>query len=146
MPAPADVQTSNGGGLQGQIKKGDAISFMFASVPDPSLILSGWNGSGATVTLRIVGNGKNDVLVVLNGSTGAQLMSLGSVQLGGNYTQGVGIGVTVPGSTMTLSGTVVTIVLGTPSGKVHDEKKAGTMVWTTPSGAATESGSADTEF
>jgi hypothetical protein len=146
MPAPADIQTSNGGGPQGRIKRGDTISFTFAAVPNPSLILSGWNGLGTKVTVRVANNGTNDVLTVLDGTTGAQLLALGSVQLGGNYTQGMGVGVTVPGSTMTLSGTVVTIVLGTPSGKVHDEKKPGTMVWTAPSGTASESGPADSEF
>jgi hypothetical protein len=52
----------------------------------------------------------------------------------------------VAGSTMTLSGTVVTVVLGTPTGKCLHQKEAGTMVWTAPSGTATESGPDDYEF
>jgi hypothetical protein len=47
---------------------------------------------------------------------------------------------------MTLSGNVVTVVLGTPTGKWFEQKKAGTMVWTAPSGTATESGAPDNEF
>jgi len=47
---------------------------------------------------------------------------------------------------MTLSGNVVRVILGTPSHQSFDQKKAGTMVWTTPSGTATESGAADNEF
>jgi hypothetical protein len=54
--------------------------------------------------------------------------------------------VTATGSTMTLSGNVVRIVLGTPTGKPINQKKSGTMVWTAPSGTATESGAADNEF
>jgi hypothetical protein len=142
MPAPADIQTTNSGGPHGRVAKGDAVVFTFASPPDPSLILAGWNGSATTVTVRISGNGKNDVLTVLNATTGAQL-ALGSVQLGGNYADKT---LTMAGSTMTLSGRIVTVVLGTPSGKTHDEKKPGTMVWTAPSGTATESGPADNEF
>jgi hypothetical protein len=96
------------------------------------------------VTLRITENGKNDIVTILNATTGAQLAALGSVQLGGDYVDKQNVN--VPGSTMTLSGNVVRVVLGTPSRQSFDQKKTGTMVWTTPSGAATESGAADNEF
>jgi hypothetical protein len=96
------------------------------------------------VTLRITENGKNDLVTILNATTGAQLAALGSVQLGGDYVDKQNVN--VPGSTMTLSGNVVRVILGTPSHQSFDQKKAGTMVWTTPSGTATESGAADTEF
>ena len=52
----------------------------------------------------------------------------------------------VPGSTMTLTGNVMRVVLGTPSVKSFDQQKTGTMIWSTPSGTATESGPADNEF
>jgi hypothetical protein len=108
------------------------------------LILAGWNGSPTTVTMRITDNAKNDIVTILNATTGGQLAALGSVQLAGDYADKQDI--TVTGSTMTLSGSVVTVVLGTPAGKGPDQKKAGTMVWTVPSGSATESGPADSEF
>jgi hypothetical protein len=47
---------------------------------------------------------------------------------------------------MTLTGNVLRVVLGTPSVKSFDQQKTGTMIWTTPSGTATESGPADNEF
>jgi hypothetical protein len=118
--------------------------FTFASAPDPSLILPGWNGTATTVTVRITDNGTNDLLTILNATTGAQLAALGSVQLGGDYADKQNVN--VPGSTMTLSGNVVRVTFGAPSRQSPDQKKAGTMVWTTPSGTATESGPADTEF
>ena len=144
LPAPADIQTTSGGGPHGTPAAGDAIVYTFASAPDPSLILAGWNGSPTTVTLRISNYAKNDFVTVLNGTTGAPLWALGLVQLGNNYTNTQTV--TAAGSTMTLSGNVVTVVLGTPTGKSFDQKKAGTMVWTAPSGTATESGAADNEF
>ncbi|OLB25467.1 MAG: hypothetical protein AUH17_01495 [Actinobacteria bacterium 13_2_20CM_68_14] len=96
------------------------------------------------MTLRISNYAKNDFVTILNGTTGAPLWALGLVQLGNNYTNTQTV--TAAGSTMTLSGNVVTVVLGTPTGKSFDQKKAGTMVWTAPSGTATESGAADNEF
>jgi hypothetical protein len=118
--------------------------YTFASAPDPSLILTGWNGSATTVTLRISNNAKNDFVTILEGTTGTPLWALGLVQLGNNYTNPQTV--TTAGSTMTLSGNVVTVVLGTPTGKSFDQKKPGTMVWTAPSGTATESGAPDNEF
>jgi len=144
LPAPADIQTTSGGGSHGTPAAGDAIVYTFASAPDPSLILTGWNGSATTVTLRISNNAKNDSVTILNGTTGAPLWALGLVQLGNNYTNPQSV--TTAGSTMTLSGNVVTVVLGTPTGKWFEQKKAGTMVWTEPSGTATESGAPDNEF
>ena len=144
MPMPADIQTTSGGGPRGKPWAGDAVVFTFASPPDPSVILAGWDGSATTVTLRITDNGKNDVLTILNATTGAQLDALGSVRLGGDYVDKQTVN--VPGSTMSLTGNVLRVVLGTPSVKSFAQQKAGTMIWTTPSGAATESGPADNEF
>jgi large repetitive protein len=144
LPAPADIQTTSGGGPHGKPAAGDAILYTFASAPNPSLILAGWSGSATTVTVRINENGTTDSVTILNATTGAQLAGLGSVQLGGDYADNQNV--TVAGSTMTLSGRVVRIVLGTPTGKCLHQKQAGTMVWTAPSGAASESGSADNEF
>jgi hypothetical protein len=144
LPAPADIQTTSGGGPHGKPAAGDAVVYTFASAPDPSLILPGWNGTATTVTLQITESATNDVVTVLDAAGGTQLAALGSIQLNGDYANKQNVIVT--GSTMTLSGSVVTVVLGTPTGRSHEQRKAGTMVWTTSSGTATESGSADNEF
>ena len=106
--------------------------------------LAGWSGSATAVTVRINENGTNDFLTVLDATTGAQLAALGSVQLGGDYADNENV--SAAGSTMTLSGRILRIVLGQPTGKPVHQKQAGTMVWTAPSGTATESGPADNEF
>ena len=142
-PAPADVQTTNAGGPRGKPTQGDSIVFTFTSAPAPSLILGGWNGSARTVTVLITDRGRDDVLTVLDPTTDMPL-ALGSVQLAGDYADRQNV--TFAGSTMTLSGSVVTVVLGPPTGKVGNEQRSGTMIWTGPGGTATESGPADNEF
>jgi hypothetical protein len=117
--------------------------FTFAGAPDPTAILPGWNGSPTAVTLKINENGANDFVTILS-QAGAQLTALGSVSLGGDYADRQHV--TASGSTMTLSGNVVTVVLGPSTGKSFTQTKPGTMVWTTPTGTATESGPLDNEF
>jgi hypothetical protein len=96
------------------------------------------------VTLRIEGNGPNDVLTVLDPGTESALAGLGQVALNGNYANGTGLDFT--DSQMTLNGSTITVVLGTLSGIAHHHTTPTTMVWTTPDGAAAESGAADVEF
>jgi hypothetical protein len=107
------------------------------------LILGGWDGSATAVTVRIQGNGPNDVLTVLDAG-GSTLAELGEVDLDGNYANGTLLDFT--DSQMNLSGATVTIVLGTRSGTAHHHTTPTAMVWTTPEGTATESGPADVEF
>jgi hypothetical protein len=142
LPAPADIQTTSGGGPHGKPAAGDAIVYTFASAPNPALILAGWTGAATTVTVLINDTGANDLLTILT-SGGTQLTALGSVQLGCDYARHQNV--TATGSTMTLTGNVVRIVLGATTAS-FDQNKTGTMVWTAPSGSATESGAADNEF
>jgi hypothetical protein len=119
------------------------VIFSFASAPDPAAVLAGWDGSATTVTLRINDNGTNDFVTILSPG-GAQLSALGSVALGGDYADKQNV--TASGSTMFAWGNMIVVVLGTPTGKTIHQTKAGTMVWTAPTGSATESGPLDNEF
>jgi hypothetical protein len=143
LPAPADIQTTSGGSPHGKAKAGDAMVYTFASAPDPALILAGWNGSATTVTLRINDSANNDFVTILT-SSGTQIAALGSVQLNADYADRQTVN--AAGSTMTLTGNVLRVVLGTPTGRTVNQKKAVTMVWTAPSGTATESGPASVQF
>jgi hypothetical protein len=138
------VQAANGGSTIGLAETGDVVTFTYAGTVDPDLILSGWNGSAIGVTVRISGNGPNDVLQVHNDSDDSLLTGLGTVDLNGNHANGTSMDFT--GSQMTLSGAVVTIVLGTPVGNAHRDTTAKAMTWTTSQGAATESGPLDADF
>jgi hypothetical protein len=138
------VQANDGGGTVGLAETDDVVTFTYAGTVDPDLILSGWDGSATGVTVRIAGNGPNDVLTVHDPSDDSALTGLGLVDLNGNYANGTSMDFT--GCQMTLSGSVVTIVLGMPVGHAHLDTTAKAMTWTTAQGAATESGPLDADF
>jgi len=84
----------------------------------------------------------DDTLTVHNASDDSLLTELGSVQLNRDNTTSADF----TGSTMSLSGSTITIVLGTPSGTIQRDPSAKALVWTTPHGTATESGHPDSDF
>jgi hypothetical protein len=108
-----------------------------------------------TVTVRLLQNGTGDKLQVWDATNMARL-ALGTIQLAN--TGYVGPGFNFTSSTMTMSGSTITIVFGTPSGTSSTVTAPGTMVWTPASGATdwaanacsttnvSESGGADVEF
>jgi hypothetical protein len=140
---PQDIQTTNGGPHNGVAEQNDSITFTFTSTVDPTQILAGWNGSATAVTVRMTPSiTQNDGMTILDQS-GNQIAALGSVNLHGHYVAAITL---FTGSTMTANGNTVTIVLGARSHGVPTENSPTTMVWTTPSGSATESGPADIDF
>jgi hypothetical protein len=128
-------------GQSGRPETGDEVVFTFAAAVDPAAILAGWDGSATPVVVRLTGAG-SDVLTVRNAANTADIAELGSVQTNGDYASAADF----TGSQMTLSGTTITIVLGTLSGTTSRDPSAKTMVWTTPQGTATESGHPDSNF
>ena len=129
-------------GQAGHAEAGDEVVFTFSGAVDPDLILSGWDGSGTSVTVHIEGSGRNDLLTVHDSSDNSILAELGSVQTNGDYADTADF----TSSQMTLSGNTITIVLGTLGGAAKRDPSAKTMVWTTPQGSATESGHPDSNF
>jgi hypothetical protein len=129
-------------GQSGRPELGDEVVFTYAGTVNPDLILSGWDGSTTAVTVRIEGNSNDDVLTVRDPSDGSVLTGLGLVETNGDYADTA----VFSNSQMTLSGTTVTIVLGTPSGTTNRDPSAKTMVWSTLQGSATESGHPDSNF
>ena len=138
------MQATDGGGTSGLAQTGDVVTFAYAGTVNPDLILSGWDDSATGVTVRISGNGPNDILETHSASDDSVLAGLGTVDLQGNHANGTSMDFT--GSQMTLSGTVVTIVLGTPVGSAHRDTTAKAMTWSTSQGTATESGPLDADF
>lgn len=122
--AGSDFETTNAaGGTSGKAEKGDTLSFTFSKAPDPNSIVSGWDGSGAkSVTVSIADNSSNDTLSV-SGAT------IGSVALQGNYTNS-GKTTSFSASSMSVSGSTVTIVLGADSsGNAKTETSKNKPVW-----------------
>jgi hypothetical protein len=110
------------GGTSGKAEKGDTVTLAFDRPPDPHSIVSGWDGSGTkSATVSITENGSNDLLTV-SGAT------LGSVALGGDFTEGKATSFT--GSSVSLEGSEVTIVLGTSSGGAKTNTGKVKPAWT----------------
>jgi hypothetical protein len=169
-PQAGDIQTANAG-TNGLAEQNDTIVFTFSEPIDPESVLSKWTGSATNVVVRIFDNGLaglgNDALQVYD-STNTTLLPLGGVDLGRiDYVTGllggtITFGASGTASKMTMSGSTVTIVLGTyaPAGLAIRGTALGTgaMIWTpvaTPfdragnviaTTPATESGTADKDF
>jgi hypothetical protein len=160
-PTGTDVQTVNAGATNGLAEAGDKITFTFSKAIDPNSILSGWNSGSTNVVVRLNNgaSGANDTVTVFNATNATQL-PLGSVNLGGaDYTSAnLTFGATSTASSMVMSGTTITITLGTPSAAATTAAATGTMTWTpsasatdaagnaTSTTAVTESAAADKEF
>lgn len=160
-PAGSDIQTVDGGGTAGQPQAGDKVIFTFTEPIEPSTVLSGWSGASTNVVVHIDAPllGTNH-LSVWNSSNSSQL-PLGSVDLGsGGYSALVNatFGASGTASTMAMSGSTITVTLGTPSLTLSAVLTNTTMKWTPASGPTdlagnaistaqvTESGAADKDF
>jgi hypothetical protein len=129
-------------GQAGRPEAGDELVFTFVGPVDPNMVLAGWDGSATPVTVHIEGPGRNDVLTIHSAADNSPLTELGAVLTNRDYVTAVDF----VGSQMTLSGDTITIVLGTPSGTVYRDPSARELLWTTPRGAASESGHPDSDF
>ncbi|HEX5040230.1 MAG TPA: hypothetical protein VFW95_08865 [Candidatus Limnocylindria bacterium] len=139
QPAGSAIATTNvGGGTVGRPEIGDSITLTFTEQIDPQTILAGWTGAATSVVVRITQAGGGDAITVRNAANSGQL-PLGSVNLGGTgyLTTTRDFGATGTASTMTQSGSSITIVLGTASGAVGTQASNTTMSWT-PAAAATD--------
>jgi hypothetical protein len=154
-PVASDVQTTNvAGGTAGKAEAGDTLTYTFSEAVEPGSILAGWDGSSTTVTVQLPNAGANDNFQVWNAANTTQL-PLGVVSLGANHVNGGGA--SFSSSTMVMSGSTITITLGTQAG-ITRSTSGGAMVWT-PSTTVTdlagnaslatpavESGLVDTDF
>lgn len=175
-PFGSNLQATNtSGGTMGKAEQGDTLTLTYSEPIEPESILSGWSGSATNVVVRVttgialIGGllGQNEGLQVFD-ATNATALPLGAVDLKQQYvaktlallsgTMTFGASPGTP-STMSISGAVVTIVLGTHTGNnALTVTTPGTMAWgpsTTPydraanavsSATANESGAADVEF
>ena len=163
VPSGSDVQTANASsGTSGRPEVGDTITFTYSETMKSTSILAGWDGSSTNVVVRINDGGlfANDTMQVWNASNGSQT-ALGSVNLGDTayapLLTNLTFGASGTPSTMSLSGSTITVVLGTASSS-PGTGGSGTMVWS-PSATATdlagnacststvnESGGGDREF
>jgi hypothetical protein len=115
-PSASSLTTTNkAGGTVGKAETGDSITFTYSEPMDPSTVLAGWDGtSSASVTLRLLNaNGGGGDRVQVWDPTNTTQLDLGTVRLGSTGYTTTSINFT--NSTMIVSGSAFTIVLGTPS-------------------------------
>jgi hypothetical protein len=174
-PFASDLQATNtSGGTAGKAEQGDTVTLTYSEPIEPESIISGWNGSPTNVVVRVTTGiallggllGQTEGLQVFD-ATNTTALPLGTVDLKQPYVAKtlallngtMTFGASGVPSTMSISGGVVTIVLGTHAGNnALTVTTPGTMAWgpaTTPydraanavAGAtANESGAADVEF
>jgi hypothetical protein len=143
-PTGTDVQTANvSGGTAGKAELGDTLALTYSESIEPISILAGWDGATTNVVVRFVNGALSDTVQVYNAANSA-VLPLGTVDLKAldyvvaNRT----FGLTGTPSTMSMSGSTVTITLGTASGSTTTALLPTAMVWTPAAGATDEAGNA----
>ena len=136
-PSASDIQTTNTGTV-GHPELGDTVIYTFSEPIDPQSILAGWTGTSTNVVVRIENNAAGDRVTIRNAANSAAL-PFGTVSLvGTNYvTANRDFGASGTPSTMVISGSTITVTLGTASGAVATQILPGIMIWT-PSASATD--------
>ena len=137
-PTAVSLTTTNrAGGTVGKAEQGDGITFTYSEPMDPSTILAGWDGTVSTpVTVRLLNaNGAGGDRIQVWDAANTTQIDLGTVRLGATgYTT---TSITFTNSTMTMSGSAFTIVLGAPSAPSTLAVVTSNTKWS-PSAAATD--------
>jgi hypothetical protein len=155
-PSASDVQTANGGASAGTAEPGDTVTYTFGEPIDPNSVLSGWNGASTSVVVRLINGGvlpvTADTVQIWNAANNAQL-PLGLITLpSGTYLGGLSgidsalFGATGTASTMVMTGSTITITLGTASGSQGATAGllAGAMSWVPSATPTDRAGNAET--
>jgi chitinase len=152
-PTATDIQTGVTGTTAGLAQQGDTLVFTFSEQIAPGTIVGGWDGTG-TQTVTVTVDSGNHLTI-----TGATLVN-GFVTLGGaSYAQS-GKTVVFSSSTISQSGSTVTLTLGTPDKpQFLNTGSAGNSSWPVAAGLTdlagntlvtpvtkTETGASDAEF
>jgi hypothetical protein len=148
-PAGSDVQTANGAATAGTAEPGDTVTYTFSEPIDPASVLAAWTGSSTSVVVRLINGGAlpttADTVQIWNAANNAQL-PIGTITLpSGTYVGGLTgtdsatFGASGTASTMVMSGSTITITLGTAGGSQGATAGllAGAMSWV-PSATATD--------
>jgi hypothetical protein len=149
VPSGSDVQAVNGASTAGTAQPGDTVTYTFSEPIDPNSVLSGWTGPSTSVVVRLINGGAlpttADTVQVWNAANNAQL-PLGVITLSaGTYVGGLSgtdsalFGATGTASAMVMSGSTITITLGTASGSqgATNTILGGAMAWV-PSATSTD--------
>ena len=144
-PSASDIQTANNGSIVGRAQQNDTVTYTFSEPMEPDTILAGWTGASTSVVVHLT-NGLlvlDDTMTIYNAADTTQL-PLGSVDLGrADYVGGDRtFGASGTASTMVMSGSTITITLGTQSGAATTAGGNGTMTWSPSSTPTDDAGNA----
>jgi hypothetical protein len=138
MPTATGLTTTNAGTAR-RLEMGDTYTLTYSEAVNPTSIIAAWNGATTqNVVVKVTNSGTNDKLTVY-ASNGTTQLPLGTVALKrGDYVTGaMTFGLTGTASTLTMSGTSLTIRLGNPSGTPATAAAAANATWT-PSALVTD--------
>ena len=145
-PSAAAVAAINIGAIVRRIETGDQLVLTFSEPIAPGSLIVGWNGTGSqNITIRQANN-TNDLLTFYNSANSTRL-PLGSVQMKRNdyVSAAVVWGASGTRSTLTMSGSTLTLTFGTPDkpASVTTAAAAANMVWLPRAGVTAGTGVTD---
>lgn len=146
-PAPTGVRTANRtGGIAGRPELGDTMTFTYSEPIDAISLVAAWDGDAATnVVVRLANGsafaGTNDAMTVYN-ATNTTLLPLGTIDLGRRDFASAArtFGASGTPSTLTMTGSEVTVTLGTASGATTTASATGSLRWTPGTGTTDRAG------
>jgi Bacterial Ig domain len=137
-PYATDVQATNGGLTAGRLESGDVLRLTYSEAMAPGSILSGWTGAAQAIRVDVTDGGTVDTMDFRNsaGTTRLNLTnSAADLSLGANFVNSAA----VLNATMSMSGSVVTITLGSlSSGAVRIAAAAAANMTWRPSSLSTD--------
>ncbi len=154
-PGAVDVQSTNvSGGTVGHLDPRDTLTLTYSGTIDPYSILAGWTGATTNVQVTLVDGGfsTNDSVKISTAVATPVQLPLGTIALGARDYLTTGLGSTVTygavgsatPSTMTRTGSSITITLGTASGATSTSSTLAAMTWTPSTSALDIAGNAAT--
>ena len=131
-PTAVGISTTNVGTLR-KLELKDTFTLTYSEAIDPATIIGGWSGTTTqNVVVRATNAGK-DKLAVYD-ATNATLLPLGTISLGRNdfVSASMTFGATGTPSTLSMSGSSLTVTLGTASSTTAatTAAAAANMIWT----------------
>lgn len=145
-PAAASLAAINNGSTVRRIETGDRLVLTFSEPIAPGSLIAGWDGTGTqNITIRQANN-TNDLLTFYNAANSTRL-PLGSVQMKrSDYVSAAVVwGASGTRSTLTMSGSTLTLTFGTPDKptSVTTAAAAANMVWLPRAGVTAGTGVTD---
>jgi chitinase len=135
-PYGTDVQATNGGATAGRFEAGDTLRLTYSEAMAPASILSGWTGAAQAIRVYVNEGGTVDTMDFRNSAGVTRLNLSGSatdLSLGADFVSTA----TVFNATMSMSGSVVTVALGSRISGTLKTAAAGQLTWR-PSSLSTD--------